>query len=94
MAKQYQPGDKVELAQKGTSFFDPATGLELSIDGNTKLGDKVGVKTHRAILSGRLLVVAAGKGLVGGKAAEPKTPEPTAPEPKKPAKKAAATEEK
>lgn len=54
-------GATVELADKDTSFYDPATGLNLSRFGTAAIGDTVGAKTHTALLSGRLLVVGGKK---------------------------------
>lgn len=59
------PGDTVELADKDTSFYDPETQLDISREQTAKLEERIGKKTHIAIVSGRLLVV----GSKGGKKA-------------------------
>jgi len=69
-----KPGDTVELAHKGTSFFDPRTGFRLSIDGKEKLKAPIGVKTRTALMSGRLLVVAEPKPKAAAPAAATKAP--------------------
>jgi len=50
-------GDTVELADKETGFYDPETKLQISRDQTAKLEEKIGKKTHKAILAGRLLIV-------------------------------------
>ena len=59
--KTAQPGDTVELADKDGGFTDPETGFDISRDGQVKLGDQIGERTQRALLSGGLLVVGGGK---------------------------------
>ncbi len=50
-------GKKVELKDKATGFFDPVTGFKIVHDQQAKLGDTVGKKTNKALLSGALLIV-------------------------------------
>lgn len=50
-------GDTVELADKDTGFYDPETQFKIVREQTGKLGDTIGTKTNRAILSGQLLVV-------------------------------------
>ena len=65
---RFEPGDTVELADKETGFSDPVTGFKVVRDGKVKLGDTIGSKTNRALLSGALLIV-------GGKAEKAKPAE-------------------
>lgn len=50
-------GKTVELADKDTGFFDPATGFQLVRDQTAKLDKAVGDATRVALESGRLLIV-------------------------------------
>jgi len=59
--EEIKPGETVELADKETSFFDPATELKVVRDQTAKLGKTIGNKTNTAIMSGRLLIVGGGK---------------------------------
>lgn len=59
--QDFQPGDTVELAHKETSFVDSETGFEITTTEKKKLGDRIGKATHRALVSGALLVVSGGK---------------------------------
>lgn len=52
-----QPGDTVELKDKEIGFTDPDTGFDISRDQKKKLGERIGTRTHAAILSGGLLIV-------------------------------------
>lgn len=68
---QAGPGDKVELAHKDTGFSDPETGFKIVRDQTAKLGDTIGKKTHRALLSGTLLVVGSAAAKKAAAEAEP-----------------------
>lgn len=57
----YKPGDTVELRDKEAGFTDPVTGFDLSRDQAKKLEDPIGDRTHQALMSGGLLVVADNK---------------------------------
>lgn len=54
-----KPGDTVELADKDTGFSDPETEFKIVRDQKVKLGERIGRKTNRAIVSGALLVVSS-----------------------------------
>lgn len=56
-----QPGDVVELADKEGGFTDPQTGFDISRDQKVALGDRIGERTHQAILTGGLLIVTGSK---------------------------------
>jgi hypothetical protein len=81
------PGDVVELADKETSFYDPETQLNISREQTAKIEEKVGKKTHTAILSGRLMVLGSKKQRQLGAGSDDDAA------PAKGGKKAAATEE-
>lgn len=53
----FKAGDKVELAQKGTMFADPATGFNVTGEEKKELTAPIGKATGRALVSGALLVV-------------------------------------
>ena len=63
-------GQAVELKDKETSFYDPETDFKLVRDQQAKLGDTIGAKTNRALLSGGLLVVGSGRTLGEAKPAD------------------------
>lgn len=50
-------GQTIELADKDTGFWDPATGFQIVRDQQAKLGQPVGEATRVALESGRLLIV-------------------------------------
>lgn len=50
-------GRVVELKDKNTGFYDPITRFKIVHEQQLPLGDSVGTKTNKAILSGALLVV-------------------------------------
>ncbi len=50
-------GQTVELADKDTGFSDPVTGFKIVREQQVQLGDTIGRKTNKALLSGALLVV-------------------------------------
>lgn len=57
--KKANPGDKVELAVKDGGFYDSQTNFKIVNDQKVSLGDVIGEKTNRALLSGGLLVVSS-----------------------------------
>lgn len=50
-------GKLVELKDKETGFYDPATGFQVVRDQQVELGKTVGDATRVALQSGRLLIV-------------------------------------
>lgn len=61
MSQKYKSGDTVELKDKEIGFTDPETGFDISRNKQAKLGDKIGTRTHDALVSGGLLVVSGGE---------------------------------
>lgn len=64
--KDFKPGDKVELKDKGTMFVDPATGFNVTGKEKTALTKPIGKATNRALVSGALLIVGKGRMLGAG----------------------------
>jgi len=67
-------GDTVELADKETSFYDPETQMHLSRENTAVLTDRIGKKTHTALVSGRLLVVGKKQRMLGASDTAAETP--------------------
>lgn len=56
-AAEEAKGKEVQLRDKDTGFYDPATGFQVVRDQKVKLGKTVGDATRVALQSGRLLIV-------------------------------------
>ncbi|MEQ1643677.1 MAG: hypothetical protein ABL959_09565 [Pyrinomonadaceae bacterium] len=66
MAEKKKPtatttGGLVEMADKETGFYDPVTQFKIVREQQVPLGETVGEKTNRALLSGQILRVSTGK---------------------------------
>lgn len=61
MSREAKPGDKVELADKDTGFYDSETQFDISRDQQVELGERIGAKTLVALSSGGLLLVGSGR---------------------------------